>query len=196
MGRNNVRKGSDLLQRAGSQIDIASVIPEFGDQPRYIVGHDMSQIDLERFINVIRHGQNDAWMQPQSSLANSPITPATNCLVTCEARNIIRGFPPRYHQTTRKPVVKESDVVFILVVQGRSGSNRSKFVLRTGLEATGAELFFEAANGFSVVFSGAMLKTNMDKRRDVRYGYKRESTLEELVSISEDDAEKMIGVLC
>ena len=54
----------------------------------------------------------------------------------------------------------------------------------------------EAVNGFSVVFAGATLKTNLEKWGDLNYSFKNANGLDEIVAMDSDDSQKVIGVLC
>jgi len=211
MGRNNVRSGRDLLSRAGNGMEIPSVVPEFSDLPIVIIGHNFSQDDLDRHANVIRFGHSDGWMQFLSSNPRSlrePLERPKFTDVTTNQRLAIPkihvsqglkgfrhlGFYPSDGQSRESD--EKPDLVYILVVQGCSGAFRSKLVLRTKLETAGAEMFYEAVNGFSVVFTGAILKKNLEKRADQEYYFKKVATLGRLQAMDADESQKVIGVMC
>ncbi|KAN0098220.1 hypothetical protein V8E51_013883 [Hyaloscypha variabilis] len=203
MGLNNVRSGYNLLTRAGGGIEIPSVIPEFGNLPLTIVSYNFGQDDLNQHISLLRNGKSDIWMH----LSISPKgTGETGC-----ARNISFGAAdqpwkiPNIHVSRglRKPhssynggQPETPELVYVLVFQGQSGGLRSKLVLRSSLDLVGAEMFLMAANGFSVVFSGALLKKNLEKRGDVDYSFKSVNSLEELQAVDSDHLKKAIGILC
>ena len=50
---------------------------------------------------------------------------------------------------------------FILAIQGKHASQRSKIVVKHDLEAAGNTMFFEAVNGYAVVSSGAILRSSV-----------------------------------
>jgi hypothetical protein len=171
------------------------------------MGHDLSQDDLDQHVDILRYGQNDAWMQSKPSVTEG--TPSIDRYILCEAGqpstipkiHVTKGLqwpPPRTYGAGKEhhDVVEPSDLAFIMVIQGRSGSIRPKLVLRTSRVQAGAEMFYEAANGFSVVFSGATLKSNLEKRGDLRYTFKRVGSFVELLSMDEDSTQKKISVLC
>jgi hypothetical protein len=72
MGLNNVRKGHDIIFRAGTDIDIASIIPEFGNHALYIVGQNFNQDDLDQHAQLLKFGHNDAWMCLLDSAPKDP----------------------------------------------------------------------------------------------------------------------------
>jgi hypothetical protein len=51
-------------------------------------------------------------------------------------------------------------------------------------------------NGFSVVFTGAVLKKSLERRRDLKYCFKKVESLDELLTPDVDESQKVIGVLC
>lgn len=212
MGRNNVRRGYDLISRAGCCTEIPSVIPEFNNIPIVITGWDFAQDDLDRHINLIRYGHSDAWAQLLSSVLQTPgespeqlriaYGPADQ-QVTIPRIHVSKGlkafqrsgcYPLEIEEGQNNP--KPPDLAYILVVQGSSGAFRSKLVLRTTLQRAGAEMFYEAVNGFSVVFTGAVLYKNLEKRGDPNYSFKRVESLDELLNVDEDESQKVIGVFC
>lgn len=212
MGRTNIHNGHDLLDRAGRSIDLPSVIPEFDDMPIVIIGCSFAQDDLDRHINLIRYGHGDAWAQLLSSVpktlgeppeqikiaygpADQPLTiPKIHVSKGLNASQRSRRYPPEKEEEQNNP--KQQDLAYILVVQGSSGAFRSKLVLRTNLQVTGSALFYEAVNGFSVVFTGAVLEKSLEKRGDLKYCFKKVETLDELLSVDADESQKVIGVLC
>lgn len=209
MGLNNVRSGHGILIRAGDGCEIPSVIPEFGNFPIIIVSYNFDQDDLDQHVTLLRSGHSDAWMHLLNSEPRSPGE-------TGFARAITFGHAdepwkvPKVHVSqglrTPQPISSLRDgneekpgaleLAYILVFQGRSGAIRSKLVLRSNLDLAGAEMFHMAANGFSVVFSGALLKKNLEKRRDASYSFKRVENLDELQAVDSDQVKKVIGVLC
>jgi hypothetical protein len=211
MGRNNVRSGHDLLLRAGNGTEILSVVPEFNNLPMVIIGYDFLQDDLDQYINVIRFGHNDTWAQFLSSTPKSLREPLeqpkftdgpTDQRLTVPKIHVSQGLRDFRHLGDylpggqRRENHEQPDLVYILVVQGCSGAFRSKLVLRTNLQTAGAEMFYEAVNGFSVVFTGAMLKKNLERRADQKYCFKKADTLDELQAMDADESQKIIGVMC
>lgn len=211
MGRNNVRSGRDLLSRAGNGTEIPSVVPEFDNLPIIIIGRNFLQDDLDRYLNVIRFGHTDTWVRfitPTPRSLGEPLEQPTftdgpiDQRLTIPKIHVSQGlqhFQPRHDYLPdgqRQESHKQPDLAYILVVQGRGGAFRSKLVLRTNRETAGAEMFYEAVNGFSVVFTGAVLKKNLEKRADQDYCFRRVYTLGGLQAIDEDESQKVIGVMC
>lgn len=209
MGLNNVRSGRDLFTRAGSSMEIPSVIPEFGNLPMTIVGYNFDQDDLDQHVTLLRYGHSDTWIH---LLISEPRDPGE----TRSARTITFGHADEPWKVSKVHVsqglrapqprsfVRDGDeekpgapeLAYIMVFQGRSGAIRSKLVLRSNLDLAGAEMFHMAANGFSVGFSGAMLKKNLEKRRDGNYSFKRVDNLDELQAVDSDQVKKVIGIPC
>ncbi|KAH8588784.1 hypothetical protein B0O99DRAFT_677131 [Bisporella sp. PMI_857] len=211
MGRNNVRGGDNLPSRAGCCTEIPSVIPEFNDMPIVIIGHNFAQEDLDRHVSLIRYGYDRAWAQLLSSVPHTLGDPP-------EQPKIAYGPPdqrstiPKIHisqgmgdiqrlqrylpQDLEQDSLGQPNLAYILVVQGCSGMFRSKLVLTTNRRMAGAEMFCEAVNGFSIVFTGAVFKTNLEKRRDLGYRFKKADSWDELVAMDADESQKIIGVLC
>jgi len=179
--------------------------------PIVVIGLEFAQEDLDRHINLIRYGQNDAWAQLLSSvpknLGGPPEQPkiaygSADLQSKIPKIHISKGLNDFQHsrhyllKTEEQNSLKQPDLAYILVVQGSSGAFRSKLVMRTNLKMTGAEIFYEAVNGFSVVFTSAVLKKNLEKRGDLKYCFKKVESLDELLNVDADESEKVIGVLC
>jgi hypothetical protein len=212
MGRTNIRGGHDLLFRAGREGETLSVIPEFNNMPIIIIGWDFTQDDLDQHINLIRYGQNDAWAQLLSPIPKTPGEAPEQPMIAYGPADQ-RLKIPKIHiskglddfQRSRRYLLetegeqnnlKQLDLAYILVVQGSSGAFQSKLVMRTNLQMTGAEMLYEAVNGFSVVFTGAVLKQNLEKRGDLKYCFRKVESLDELLNVDADESRKVIGVLC
>jgi len=212
MGRTNVRGGHDFLQRAGYGMDYGCGVPEFGDLPLIIVSLDFMQDDLDRFADVIRFGRSDTWVTFLSSgpgALSGPLKKPTfieapaNQRLSIPKVHVSKGLK-KYERLRSNALLRDMPVekhqpvelAYILVVQDRSGALRSKLILRTNLDAVGSEIFYEAVNGFSVVFSGAILKKNLERRTDQEFCFKKADSLDELQAMDEDTSKKVIGVLC
>jgi hypothetical protein len=209
MGLNNVRSGHDLLIRAGDGREIPSVIPEFGNLPIIIVSHNFDQDNLDQHVSILRCGHSDVWMHLLNSGPRVPgVTGSTTTTTFGHAdepwkvpkihvsQGLRRHLPRSLPRDGGGEKSGAPELAYILVFQGRSGAIRSDLVLRSSLDLAGAEMFHMAANGFSVVFSGAMLKKNLEKRADVTYRFERVDTLDELQAVDSDQLKKVIGVLC
>lgn len=203
MGRTNVRSGHEFLARAGGSHESPSVMPELGNQPVLIWGYNLSQDDLDEHVSTLRYAQNDSWMEAKRSTTDDPYAPYAPCSsdqpMAIPKVHVTRGLKwPQllYGEHKDKPQPELSDLLFVLIVQGRGGSARSKLVKRVDLKQAGAEMFFESANGFSVVFSGAMLKKDWEKRGDTEYTFQAVASFWELFAMEEEVTRKVIGVVC
>lgn len=209
MGLNNVRSSHGLLTRAGDGSEIPSVIPEFGNLPIIIVSYNFDQDDLDQHVPLLRCGHSDVWMHFLNSGPRGPGGTGSTRTTTFGhadepwkvpkihvSQGLCRHQPRSLLGGGDGEQSGAPELAYILVFQGRSGAIRSNLVLRSSLDLAGAEMFHMAANGFSVVFSGAMLKKNLEKRTDVTYSFERVDNLDELQAVDSDQLKKVIGVLC
>jgi hypothetical protein len=209
MGLNNVRSGHDILTRAGGGREIPSVIPEFGNLPIIIVSYNFDQDDLNQHVSLLRCGHSDVWMHFTNSGPRVPEGTGSTRTTTFGhadeswkvpkihvSQGLCRHMPRSLLGDAGGEKSGALELAYILVFQGRSGAIRSNLILRSSLDLAGAEMFYRAANGISVVFSGAMLKKNLEKRTDVTYSFERVDNLDELQAVDSDQLKKVIGVLC
>ena len=92
--------------------------------------------------------------------------------------------------------------MYILVVQGRSAGLRAKLVVCETLHGAGAEMLYEAGNGYSVVFSGVMLRGQVGMLRETGEGEWEVKKVEDVGVLGEMESGgmevwgKVIGVVC
>lgn len=60
------------------------------------------------------------------------------------------------------PGLIESELVYFLLVHGKPGPGHVKVVMRWDLLGAAQAMMWEVANGYSVVFSGAVLKEQLE----------------------------------
>jgi hypothetical protein len=204
---NHVRRGCDIISRAGTNIDIASDIPEF-DLALHIVGYNFDQDDLDQHVQLLKVGVNDAWMfllEPapkhpeETGFAKTPTFGVADepwRVPKIHVSQGLRAWPPRSVPQNGKHEKPDPELAYIMIVQGRSGSIRSKLIVRSNLDLAGVEMFHMAANGFSVVFSGAILRENLEKRKKSGASFKKVNTREELQALESNSLGDVIGVLC
>lgn len=209
MGLNNVRKGYDIISRAGSGLDIPSVIPELGNLTLHIVGYNFDQDDLDQHVQLLKFGHNDAWMSlldsapkdpEETGFAKTPTFGVADEPWRVPKIHVSQGLRARQPRSVPRDGKQEKPdppkLAYIMIVQGRSGAIRSKLTVRSNLDLAGVEMFHMAANGFSVVFSGAILRENLEKRKKSGASFKKVNTMEELQVPESDSLSEVIGVLC
>ena len=87
------------------------------------------------------------------------------------------------HRNRQKLGELGSGVVCFLVVEGLQGARSQKLVVRSSVEQIAELAFFEAANGYNVVFGGLLLKKQLAilGRENTRVSFVRVKNLGELV---------------
>lgn len=166
MGRTNIRKSWELIERAGNQSDEIAVIPDLENLSLHIFGRNFSQTELSEFLDPIRHGTNNCWIKrmpkkdDSSSRAWYPVKDVPD-VHKIPQLNISQGlkdwwFADRF-DTDQLPRqhMKEQDLVFLMVVHGKNGALLPKLVVRWDLKGAAQALMEAAQDGYSVVFSGA-----------------------------------------
>lgn len=209
MGLNNVRKGYDIISRAGTGVDIPSVIPEFGNLALHIVGYNFDQDDLDQHVQLLKFGHNDAWMflldsapkdPEKTQFAKTPTFGAADEPWKVPKIHVSQGLcawqPRSVPRDGKQETPDPPKLAYIMIFQGLSGGIRSKLTVRSNLDLAGVEMFHMAANGFSVVFSGAILRENLEKRKKSGASFKKVNTMEELQVLESDSLGGVIGVLC
>lgn len=110
----------------------------------------------------------------------------------------------------RRPVPLEDtvlDLSFIAIVQGSGGSAVNKFIIANEYPQIATSIFNEAINGYSIVFTGACLKGELEKAKgyapdSLAVIWRKVTSLDEMFDVevrakTKNRGEKLIvGVLC
>ena len=120
----------------------------------FLTTNDFSQQELDDFTSLLNSGIQDKWV----SNVNNPSTkfkvvePATSSSIPWI------GISPGLLQT-RPDILSPSApaLAYIFLVQGKNASERTKAVAKVTRDAAAAAMFHELLNGYSIVFSGAIL---------------------------------------
>lgn len=75
------------------------------------------------------------------------------------------------------------ELAIFIVVQGKEGSALAKMVVKDNIGQLASQIFFEACNGFSVVFSGITRKDDAQKLGKAGLVFKMAEKLDELLDI-------------
>lgn len=165
------------------------------EQPVYLVYNIFTQTDLNAYVELLQFGVIENWLS--NNFGRSGLAP-------CEA-----GVP--FHvpklcislvlAKPRLDAIPEA-LVYIGIVEGRNNAERAKLILKFSLEALGASMFHEAMNGYSVVFSGVMLRSEglkLLRQTDTKPAWKffRVEGVKELKAMKDSQANRdRIGVWC
>lgn len=108
--------------------------------------------------------RDDIWLQQDTrDVLICSTEPGMNlsipkCVVSPCLRNTNSG--PAGHD---KPSATSPSLAYLVVIQGREGALRSKLLILSSVQDVGSEMFYHAANGWSAVFSGAILRSDLKK---------------------------------
>jgi hypothetical protein len=99
------------------------------------------------------------------------------------------------------------ELAFIAIIQGSGGNAVKKVIIANEYPQIATSIFNEAINGYSVVFTGACLKHELEKAKD--YGpnslavrWRKVTSLNEMFEVRararpRDESERLvIGILC
>lgn len=168
MGRTNIRKASELIERAGNGNDEIAVIPDLDNLSLHIFGRNFSQVELTEFLDPLRYGTNNCWIK-KFPAKNDPSPRAWAWYPVKDVPevrripqlNISQGLKDFWkadrsdlNQVPRQPL-KEVDLVYLMVVHGQHGGLLPKLVVKWDLKGVAQALMEAVEDRYSVVFSGA-----------------------------------------
>lgn len=153
---------------------------------------------------VLRCGIYDSWVSIVTETGTAPVSPTTALRhvtadesIAIPKMHISPGLGDGRSQSyvKREELQKElSPRAFFAVIQGRSGAAKSKLILRWTRDDIAREIFYEAANGYATVFSGAVLKTQVNVLCTAEHLQKVESVQE--MDQLEAEGKGVVGVMC
>jgi len=180
MGITNIRGPEDILGRTyGFNGDRRSdhrstifchqcQIPEIGRTLILDVSFS-SEADLTTYTPILRLGLNDQWIaRGKEAVVAAPASFTTPKTQVC----------PYFHRLLS---IEHPELSVFIIVQGREGAILSKMVLKEDINHLGNQMFFEACNGFCVVFSGVVRKEDTKKLGDPALSFKKAENLSELL---------------
>ena len=170
MSPTNIHNASDLLRHAGYPIEDQAIIQPFGRQVYIDVGAH-SQEDINKFRKLLNCGIQDQWVSNTgdnfpafrvvytAGLINIPKVCVSDAFASKFA---LKDSGHRRHERPGEPGNEPKEpLCYILIVQRSNASERSKIITKSTLEGAARAILHEAADGFSVVFSGATFRTNV-----------------------------------
>lgn len=202
MSPTNIRFASSLLDRAGSSFDDQATIQPFGRAVYTVYVHDFPQETVNQYAKVFNHGVEGHWL----SNANDPrkilrvVDPSAPYNIPKVCMSSLMKKPPPFRNSTSDPSPQPKEPLdFLLVIQGKNANERSKVVVSHSLEDAATSMFHEAINSFSVVFTGALLRSNSTKlffqEREWIYSFKKVPDIAALNDL-ESSGFNQIGIIC
>jgi hypothetical protein len=131
--------------------------------------------DLSKWIPLLRRGLDDQWVQQDKQAAvGAPTAMPTPKVQVC---------PVYYHKFQQD----YPELCTFIIVQGKEGAAIAKMVIKHDISQMASQLFFEASNGFNVVFSGVMRKDDVVRLGNQELPLKQANKLDDLLSNTEKD---------
>jgi len=187
MGITNVRDPGDILLRCREESSrshwgtgIRAVIPDFS-RAIFMDITFSTERDLLKWSPLLRRGLDDHWIQQgEKVVVAAPGSVSTPRIQVC----------PLLHRDLTE---NHPELAVFIVVQGKEGSALAKMVVKDNIGQLASQIFFEACNGFSVVFSGIMRKNDTEKLGKVGLVFKMAEKLDELLDNDERHDEPTIS---
>ncbi|KAJ9634080.1 hypothetical protein H2201_009056 [Coniosporium apollinis] len=208
MGRTNIHRAQSLLNRAGTSFEEVAFIPD-AERLVYIISGALTQDHLDRYADVLRNNRAGSWIQKDEGPPWKFAYSQGDQRLSIPKINVSNGMQvpgkegPRYVGFRKAPDEypeehgpEEIELAYILVIQGQTGDTRCKLVVETSLERASSAIMHEALNGYSTVFTAAMLKANLAKLQDEAYALNVVEDRKTLKVIDSDPTSKCIGFWC
>ena len=126
----------------------------------FLVTNNFSQQDLDDFAPILNSGFQDKWVSNVSTPTGKfkvvkPATPLEVPMI-CVSPGLLQ---------TRPDILSKDapSLAYIFLVQGKNASERTKAIAKVTRNAAAAAMLHELVNGYSIVFSGAILTCNVAK---------------------------------
>lgn len=163
MSPTNIRYASDLLTRAGTIFDDQATIQPLGKQVYTIYTDTFLQEALDTYASLFRHGVEGRWLSYSNDFTKvikvvqpSPPSDIPKLVISCALAEDSRpGSPEAPDQHPGE------SLDLLLIFQGSAASQRSKLAVARSLTDAATIMLHEAMNGFSTVFTEALLRSDM-----------------------------------
>ena len=209
MSPTNIRHGSELVSRAGQSWDDLATIMPFGRKVYIDCLNNFPQEVINTYTKLLDKGIQGQWLSSGKDVTRTinVVEPSPPLEIPRVCMSHALSQEPRYPQ----PIKHESapqpweQLGYLLIVQGRNACERSKVVVEQRKNDAGKAMLHEAMNGFSVVFTGAMLRSDIcalfDERRTWHPSFKKVPDIPSLVEFSQKNAQVVgdtlqIGIIC
>ncbi|KAJ4329658.1 hypothetical protein N0V87_010677 [Didymella glomerata] len=208
MGRTNIHHAESLASRAGSSFEEIALIPH-ADKLIYIITDRLDQEQLDRFSGVIRECKTGSWIQKTEgshqgfsyiqgdrSMAIPKINISSGMQRLGKERSLYTGIPQVHDRSSVDDGLQETELLYVLIVQGQTGDTTCKLVIETSLGKACSAMMYEALNGYSTVFTAAILRGSLEKLRDETYTLKAVRDSKMLRTINSNTRSPSIGFWC
>jgi hypothetical protein len=188
MSRTTINKAWYLIERAGTDHDEIVVLPSLDNLPFHIFARNFTQSELNYYSETLNRGFafNNTWLKEKElesknmkhservqwekhrQWEKSETAPEPSRLPQVTVSQGLRDFwtiadcDMSALTVVDEPGLVESELVYFLLVYGKAGPVHAKVVMKWDLLGAAQAMMWEVANGFSVVFSGAVLKDQLE----------------------------------
>ena len=179
MGITNIRHPEDLLK--GYHSARTCIIPDLGR--RLILSCiEGTETDLARYAALIARGASDKWISAVDFRVEigHPGNFPTPMIQFC-----------RYFDEFKRLTKQETEkvgVAFFIVVEGVEGAALSKLVVREDIQQVATQAFLEAANGYSVVFSGLLRRDSLSRLGSQGLTLRKATGIDEFLGLEDGQA--------
>jgi|SRR5690242_10387378 len=206
--RTNIHRADTLVSRAGRSFEEIALIA-YAEQLVYIVSRSFNQEEVDRFSGVLREYKIGSWCQKQEDIHRGFSYCQGDRSVRVPRINISYGMKssdkemmfnarlsPIHNKSSLDNGSQEMDLLYILIVQGQTGETTCKLVIEMSLENACSTMMSEALNGYSTVFTGAMLKANLGNLQDGTYTIRAVHDAKGLSTLNGNTEARVIGIWC
>ena len=166
MGVTNFRFARDLVMRAGTTFDDTGILHPL-NAALLVVSAPTADQELEKWSPILGCHKEDQWVSRMPNgdiqVVELPTASAVPQIRVCPGlENRVRVWGGDMQKQEQERTERQK-LAYIRIAQGKEASTRSKVVVKYTLEDISTTMLFEALNGYSVVFSGAIFKTIVPK---------------------------------
>ena len=136
-----------------------------------------SDTDLLNWDWLLRVGARDMWVKA----GDKAVVAAPSPLPFPQVQVFAQLDPYRLRQHQGK-------LIYCMIVQGKEGATLAKLIFKEDVELLGSQIYFEAANGYSVVFTGVLRKEDGQKLAASKLPLRRVEELDDLLSAEEGES--------
>lgn len=208
MGRTNIHRAEALASRAGSLFEEIALIPH-ADKLVYLVSGELSQEQLNQISEILRKRKIGSWIQRQNDSDRGYSYCQGDRGVDVPRINISNGMQrlaksrPLYHAVSHEQdessldnELQATDLLYVIVVQGQTGHTKCKLVVESTLGNACSAMLYEALNGYSTVFTAAILKANLENIQDDTFILKAVHDSKTLRDLNNDPKDRVVGFWC
>ncbi|KAF2453420.1 hypothetical protein BDY21DRAFT_366969 [Lineolata rhizophorae] len=193
---STIRFAHDILARVNEWGAHQAIIQPL-EEPVLVDPHRCHDGDVARYVDLItfcraRHWLQSVWLRrKRDSAADFEFVEGAPARVKVPRMHLSPGLVD-YSRLFGDTPFKSPDLACVLVVQGASCNLESKVRFEMDRDLAGVAMLEEALNGYSVVFSAATLKSQLEGGLDGKV-FKHVQSLEALKGCAGTDT---IGLLC